>query len=260
MSLKGLFTNGEENDALKKRLAELEKSIKKINTLDVHVKRFLQWERDMGPLLKKKEKESQSSERVGERKPGSKIEAEKTVRQLVAREIQPFLAEISRLNKMIENLAVEGEKRKKAFPRKVKLARQMTAQKDGGETAELLLRLERMGLLMAEMHGVITEQARRIVELEESENKRQQSEKEEKTVLQPPPVVYQEYKIERVIIDKYELNNTIGQLGIKELGGQLNIGATYGVNRPPEIGGMDSPENSECPNNLDPSTEEESSE
>lgn len=31
-----------------------------------------------------------------------------------------------------------------------------------------------------------------------------------------------------VSLDKYEQNNNFAQLGIKELGGQLNIGATYG--------------------------------
>jgi len=39
----------------------------------------------------------------------------------------------------------------------------------------------------------------------------------------PPPI-----HIDKFFLDKYEQNNNIGQVGIKELGGTLNIGATYG--------------------------------
>lgn len=34
--------------------------------------------------------------------------------------------------------------------------------------------------------------------------------------------------IENVYIDRYEISNSIGAVGIKELGGRLNIGANYG--------------------------------
>ncbi|GAA3324462.1 hypothetical protein GCM10020331_052420 [Ectobacillus funiculus] len=34
--------------------------------------------------------------------------------------------------------------------------------------------------------------------------------------------------IDKIVFDKFELNNNFGQLGIKELKGRLNIGATYG--------------------------------
>ena len=44
----------------------------------------------------------------------------------------------------------------------------------------------------------------------------------------PSSIIYQDIKIEKVYLDKYEQNNNFAQLGIKELGGQLNIGATYG--------------------------------
>lgn len=50
----------------------------------------------------------------------------------------------------------------------------------------------------------------------------------------PQPIVYQDIKVERMLIDKYEMNNNIAQLGVKELGGTLNIGATYGKGIIPE--------------------------
>ncbi|WP_028401087.1 hypothetical protein [Ectobacillus panaciterrae] len=43
-----------------------------------------------------------------------------------------------------------------------------------------------------------------------------------------PPVVIEKVNIEKIAVDKFELNNNFGQLGIKELKGRLNIGATYG--------------------------------
>ncbi len=43
-----------------------------------------------------------------------------------------------------------------------------------------------------------------------------------------PPIIIEKLEIERVYVDKYETNNNIGAIGIKELGGRLNIGANYG--------------------------------
>lgn len=43
-----------------------------------------------------------------------------------------------------------------------------------------------------------------------------------------PPIVIEKLNVERLVVDKVELNNNFGQLGIKELKGRLNIGATYG--------------------------------
>ncbi len=43
-----------------------------------------------------------------------------------------------------------------------------------------------------------------------------------------PPIIIERIHIDKIVLDKYELNNNFGQLGIKELKGKLNIGATYG--------------------------------
>jgi hypothetical protein len=65
---------------------------------------------------------------------------------------------------------------------------------------------------------------------------------EEKTIdtttKQPePPIIIEKINIEKIILDKYELNNNFGQLGIKELKGKLNIGATYGSEFTPKPDG-----------------------
>ena len=41
-------------------------------------------------------------------------------------------------------------------------------------------------------------------------------------------IVIQKVNIEKILLDKYEQTNNFGQLGIKDISGQLNIGATYG--------------------------------
>ncbi|AGL02356.1 hypothetical protein Desgi_2969 [Desulfoscipio gibsoniae DSM 7213] len=43
-----------------------------------------------------------------------------------------------------------------------------------------------------------------------------------------PPVIVERLCIDKLIVDKVELNNNIGSVEIKELGGALNIGANYG--------------------------------
>lgn len=54
-----------------------------------------------------------------------------------------------------------------------------------------------------------------------------------------PPIIIEKIHIDRIVLDKYELNNNFGQVGIKELKGRLNIGATYGsefIPKPEEEG------------------------
>lgn len=44
---------------------------------------------------------------------------------------------------------------------------------------------------------------------------------------QETQIVYQEIKVDKLFVDKYEQVNNLGNLGIKDLSGQLNIGATF---------------------------------
>jgi hypothetical protein len=64
----------------------------------------------------------------------------------------------------------------------------------------------------------------------------QKKETEEKKIShKEPPIIIEKINIEKIILDKYELNNNFGQLGIKELKGKLNIGATYGSEFTPNL-------------------------
>jgi hypothetical protein len=61
-----------------------------------------------------------------------------------------------------------------------------------------------------------------------------QDEEKEISLKKDPPIIIEKINIEKIIFDKYELNNNLGQLGIKELKGKLNIGATYGSDSIPK--------------------------
>lgn len=64
-----------------------------------------------------------------------------------------------------------------------------------------------------------------------------EEQKEQTAAVKPkdPPIIIERINIEKIIVDKYELNNNFGQLGIKELKGKLNIGATYGSEFTPKL-------------------------
>lgn len=67
-----------------------------------------------------------------------------------------------------------------------------------------------------------------LVAIQDLLDKKIQSEAEKK--IHPhegQPIIFQEIHIDKFFMDKYEQTNNLGQLGIKELSGHLNIGATY---------------------------------
>lgn len=75
-----------------------------------------------------------------------------------------------------------------------------------------------------------------IAELEEMvEALKEQAKPDKALKTTDPPIIIEKINIEKIILDKYELNNNLGQLGIKELKGKLNIGATYGSEFTPNL-------------------------
>ncbi|RHW35722.1 hypothetical protein D1B31_18955 [Neobacillus notoginsengisoli] len=238
MSLKGLFRKNEENDTLLHKIEAIEKRIKKMNTLEVHLKRFLQWEQEFAPLLK---------EQAGlKRRPAKEVrinelELEKRIFLSVLRELEPLFYHMKSLDKEI--VALKGTQERKGKRRLPKMVLVRQAPLDSGKQAveSLALRLEMMEQMLVEMRQQVEIQHNRMDENEERLRSQQDTcdgreKRKENPGLTPPPVIIQEYKIEKVVVDKYEVNNHIAQLGIKELGGQLNIGATYGVGTPPVMG------------------------
>ncbi|WLR43361.1 hypothetical protein LC087_04030 [Bacillus carboniphilus] len=48
---------------------------------------------------------------------------------------------------------------------------------------------------------------------------------------QKQSVIVEQINVDKIIIEKYEQSNNFGQLGIKQLEGKLNIGATYSYDK-----------------------------
>jgi hypothetical protein len=74
------------------------------------------------------------------------------------------------------------------------------------------------------------DELKKIVESIQTENLEQTI-----AVQKEPPIIIEKIHIDKILLDKYELNNNFGQLGIKELKGKLNIGATYGSEFVPSL-------------------------
>ena len=68
---------------------------------------------------------------------------------------------------------------------------------------------------------------KRFEELRKSNVLMKQTDETEDTMKQEEPIIKTIY-IDKIYLDKYEQNNNFAQLGIKNLSGALNIGATYG--------------------------------
>ncbi len=87
-----------------------------------------------------------------------------------------------------------------------------------------------------ELRKKLSSLERNIAELEKALYALQdQNHPEEPSKTTEPPIIIEKINIEKIILDKYELNNNFGQLGIKELRGKLNIGATYGGEFAPKL-------------------------
>ncbi|MEH7379085.1 hypothetical protein V7138_01185 [Bacillus sp. JJ1533] len=181
-----------ENDreALEKRIAKLEIEFKRINTLEVTMKRFL------------------------------KIESH-------------FLA-LSTMNGL-EKTAIKEKKEKQDFSIPDDFEAKIIA------TVEKRLKAQwfhEMDKLKEQLHILTHDMAslKERIEQCETENKHILNECNEikkalgsQTKSNELPIVYQDIKVERMLIDKYELNNNIAHLGVKDLSGSLNVGATYGT-------------------------------
>lgn len=191
------FFQGNQRDVqlmkINQRLEALESQIKKINTLEVYMSRIIKVEERLG-LLHLREKVNK--------------EESKNKTQTTYRDKGEFIRDF-------ENQIIDKVKH--------------------------MIQLE-----MASIHNMLMEFDHRISKLEDqiTSLEKQSSEKirviqdilqkkniqEEAAKINPQegqPIIFQEIHVDKLFMDKYEQTNNLGQLGIKELSGHLNIGATY---------------------------------
>lgn len=189
MSIKGIFTGHDKHDNIQERIHQLEKEVKRINSLDVSMKRFLSMEGKLRTLM-----HGYNAPKSKPAKPEPDWEREdlhpdilKQVKNLISYEVNQQFKKRDNYQKQLQSLENEI----------IGLKDTVVRQKAQIET-------------VMEQIQVIKNQAA------------------ETKIGKEQPVVYQDITVERMMIDKYEMNNNIPHLGVKELSGFLNIGATYG--------------------------------
>ncbi len=187
------FFQGNQKD-VQRRLEQLEHQIKKINTFEVYMKRFVKVEEQLGLLnFREKVNKKEATNRTKAYDEYDKAVFIKDVenqvlgkvKQLVQMEMEPIqnlLKEFhNRISKM-ENQIDALEKQNKEY--------------------------------LTEIQGL---QQKKFLQEESAKEDPQQGQ----------PIIFQEIHVEKLFMDKYEQTNNMGQLGIKELSGNLTIGASY---------------------------------
>jgi L-cysteine desulfidase len=207
MPIKRIFNKNnhhEDLEIIKQKIELLEKQLKKLNTVEVQMKRLIHLEKQLGPLtvLKEqlnKEKNYPIPDRTYKNEQPSFVEWEK---QILAKIEQRIVSKLKPYNRLLTNVEE---------------------------------RLSHLETNLSDLEKRMQAYSSQLNELrEETEHMKQQQNMKEKSISQP--VIFQEINIDKMLLDKYELNNNIAQLGINELSGSLNIGTTYekGI-IPPEL-------------------------
>lgn len=207
MSIKGFFNQKENNDdiqSLKLNINELRKQVENINTYEPQLKRLIKLEPAILKLTDQKKRASSSTQT----KDHNKLN-EQTLKQL---EIDIY----SKVAKFISN---------KLSPLQQNLI-DMETRLGLMEKENILLKE-----IIKKQYEQMNEFENRIVRIEESTKPIGPEPTQTTSDQQNPdqqPIIIQKVNIEKILLDKYEQTNNFGQLGIKEISGQLNIGATYG--------------------------------
>ncbi|MGE6258141.1 hypothetical protein ACQKCU_09565 [Heyndrickxia sporothermodurans] len=214
MSIKGLFNNSEKNDdihILKQKIVVLEEQVKKITTLEVHLKRFLKIESDLQKQILHSNKKA-NSQPINQSNQNRVVSEQELENKIIFKLNKYFSPEISKLKQMINK---EISSLKQIIDNEISSFKQMINS------------LENRFNLIEKEYLIIKQQTeeneKNIMNLEKT-----LSEAMSQTKKEQQPIVIQEINVEKILLDKYEQTNNFGQLGVKEISGQLNIGATYG--------------------------------
>ncbi|GIN84957.1 hypothetical protein J6TS2_13430 [Heyndrickxia sporothermodurans] len=214
MSIKGLFNNSEKNNnihILKQKIDALEEQIKKITTIEVHLKRFLKIESDLQKEILHYNKKA-ISQPTNQRSQNKVFSDQELENKIIFKLNKYFSPEISKLKQMID--------------KEISLLKQII-DNEISSLKQMIESLENRFNLIEKEYLIIKQQTeeneKNIMNLEKT-----LSEAMSQTKNEQQPIVIQEINVEKILLDKYEQTNNFGQLGVKEISGQLNIGATYG--------------------------------
>ncbi|MEH7158327.1 hypothetical protein [Neobacillus drentensis] len=230
MPIKGIFSGNHKRNLINSPNDDVEKQIMRINTLEVQIKRLLEFEKQVRlsmvgtDKLVKDRKSSTEQKKVDAQQEllsKSNVESKKELNLLSQR--------IDNLEKMVQEilLAQKANQSERAMGAECNPPRENRS--DGQESSDSFTNLINMRVRELEKNyqrvnevqaGILNQ----IGELVEKQNTMLEKEREE---THENPIIKTLY-IDKFYLDKYEQNNNIGQIGIHELSGALNIGATYG--------------------------------
>ncbi|MEH7342847.1 hypothetical protein V7122_02995 [Bacillus sp. JJ1532] len=219
MPIKGLFNKNQNNENINKKIAELEKMYLKLNALELRVNRLAKLEEKIYSLLKWKDEVSkdQQSNRFSRQNYSDLSKELQSVEASLIKKIDPFFEKVHYLSTYIYELE-----------QKI-----LTVSVVESSDAIVLDEQEKLDSLISYIHDLENKislqneremaMLARIDALEEKFAGFQSNKKNDEQA-----VVIKEIRIDKFYLDKYEQNNNFAQLGIKDLSGALNIGATYG--------------------------------
>ncbi|MGE8202965.1 hypothetical protein ACQKP0_00145 [Heyndrickxia sp. NPDC080065] len=239
MPIKGLFNQKEKNDdlhRLKQKIVELEQQIKKMNTLEVHVKRFLKMEPQLQkrifPSVSKKEMEVKTPSPPSHNRNYfiEQEELQKVENKILSKIAKNISLELAPIKQKIEHL----EKRITSIERGYSYIKEVTKNnlENINNIERKLIRIDDIEKELLKINDIENELLKindieiKLVEVDDIEKRITENISQAKN--ESPPIVIQEVNVDKIMLDKYEQNNNFGQLGIKDISGQLNIGATYG--------------------------------
>ncbi|MBU5212778.1 hypothetical protein [Heyndrickxia oleronia] len=198
MAIKGLFNHSEKNDdidILKEKIERLEEKIKKINTLEVQIKRFIKLEPEL-------QKQIYSIKQMDKKTPQSKAD------------------HVPRQNQVDNQRSIQTLENKIFSKMKEYIDQELVPLKTQINHLENLFNRMEENYESLQSSTQQLSQAMHILE-NRPPDPPQRPENDQQ-------IVIQKVNIEKILLDKYEQTNNFGQLGIKDISGQLNIGATYG--------------------------------
>ncbi|WP_052352976.1 hypothetical protein [Neobacillus dielmonensis] len=211
MDIKNLFNQNKDQGKSENKMDE--RHVTRMNALEVQVKQLLQFEKQARPLLLRMNQGEREVERRMDPFPSESLVDKKEYDQL--------LRKVMGLEQKLNHIQTAVSSFQDSSPN------QNESREEHGMSAiqEKMKALETNFLLLNEVQAVILKQMTDLShKLAELSNQTSKAETQESN--QEP--LFKTLYIDKLFLDKYEQNNNFAQLGIKELSGALNIGATYG--------------------------------
>ena len=245
MPIKGIFGGHDKKNSINSP-TDVDKQILRINTLEVQIKRLLEFEKQTrlsmigSDKLVKDRGSSTEPKKVAAHQSEQEFHSKRNVEDkkefnLQVQKVNELSKRIDNLEKMVQEIVLSqrANQSERAMGKDMERPREHRSRNDGQEQSDPFSSLIDMRVRELEKnyerdHEVQAGILLQIGELVEKHNHMLGKwEKKESEEIQQNPIIKTLY-IDKFYLDKYEQNNNIGQIGIHELSGALNIGATYG--------------------------------